>query len=378
MRLRLPAPCLALTSIVAVAAPGCSTTERDENMTGSASVGPTTGSTASAGDTSAGSSDTAASSSGSGGETSGPKFDVGDSGETAGGDDGGGQMGCKKVDFLFVIDNSGSMAEEQSALIASFPKFIEAIKSTLDMAQDYHIMVVDTDAWVYEGCELLCQFGSCLVNPEYVCGQTQPLECEDVLGAGVTYPRGMGASNVDCMFSSGARYMDTTEQDLVGKFSCAARVGTGSTVDPEKPMEAMVAAVSGNGEVGACNQGFLRDDAILVVTFITDEDDDAGDGSNGTVEGWRQALIAAKNGDENAIVVLGLFGDQDLPNAICPPGDPNNGGVAEPSPRLRQFLDSWGDHGFFGSICASSYDEFFLDAVSIIDTTCDDFVPPQG
>ena len=143
-------------------------------------------------------------------------------------------------------------------------------------------------------------------------------------------------------------------------------------------MEAMVQAVGGNGEVATCNQGFIRDDAILVVTFLTDENDDAGDGSAGTVDGWRQALIAAKNGDENAVVVLGLFGDQDLPNPVCPPGDPNNGGVAEPSPRLRQFVDSWGDRGFAGSICEPSYESFFAQAVSIIDTTCEEFIPPQG
>jgi hypothetical protein len=135
-------------------------------------------------------------------------------------------------------------------------------------------------------------------------------------------------------------------------------------------MQAMVEAVTGQGAVATCNDGFLRDDAILVVTFITDEDDNAGDGSEGTVETWRQALIDAKNGDESAIVMLGLFGDDDLPNAIC------NGG-AEVSPRLRQFLDSWGDNGFFGSICADDYDGFFQEAVDIIDTTCDEFIPPE-
>jgi hypothetical protein len=135
-------------------------------------------------------------------------------------------------------------------------------------------------------------------------------------------------------------------------------------------MEAMVAAVSGVGAAGTCNYDFLRDDAILVVTYVTDEDDNAGDGSSGGVDVWRQALIDAKNGDEAAIVVLGLFGDDDLPNAQC------NGG-AETSPRLRSFLDSWGDHGFFGSICAPDYDQFFQAAVDIIDTTCDEFTPPE-
>jgi hypothetical protein len=196
------------------------------------------------------------------------------------------------------------------------------------------------------------------------------MQCEDILGAGVTYPRGANASNMDCNFQNGMRFMTDAEPNLVTAFQCAARVGTDSTNDPERPMEAMVQAVSGGGAVGGCNTGFLRDDAILVVTFITDEDDDANDGSAGSVDTWRQALITAKNGDESAIVMLGLFGDQDLPNAIC-------GSEAEVSPRLRQFLDSWGDQGFFGSICANDYDDFFQAAVDIIDTTCDDFTPPE-
>jgi hypothetical protein len=239
-------------------------------------------------------------------------------------------------------------------------------------------MVIDSDRWVYEQCELLCAFGSCLPNPEYQCGVTTPMECEDILGAGVTYPRGAQASNADCAFSSGARYMDTSEPDLTSAFQCAARVGTGATSDPEKPMEAIVNAVTPSTEAFACNEGFLRDDAILVVTIITDEDDNAADGSGGTVAGWKQALVSAKGGDESAIVVLGLFGDNDQVGATCPPFNPDAGNGAEPSPRLREFVESFGDHGVAGSVCADSYQQFFLDAVGIIDTTCEEFVPPAG
>ena len=301
----------------------------------------------------------------------GPKLDVlgNDTGMPTAGDGGNGD-GCQKVDFLFVIDNSGSMLEEQDNLAGSFPSFINSISSTLDAAQDYHIMVIDTDHWVYAGCPILCAFPLPGVCQGYECGVTQPSQCEDILGAGVTYPKGANASNVDCNFANGKRFMTDAEANLPLTFQCAARVGTDSTDDPERPMEAMAAAVSGVGAAGTCNYDFLRDDAILVVTYITDEDDDAGDGSSGDVNTWRQALIDAKNGDETAVVVLGLFGDDDLPNGIC------NGG-AETSPRLRSFLDSWGDHGFFGSICAPDYDDFFQSAVDIIDTTCDNFTPPE-
>lgn len=320
-----------------------------------------------------------ADSSSDGSADGGTKLDVGAGTGNMSAGEGGDMSGCDKVDFLFIVDNSGSMDDEQSNLINSFPTFISTIQETLDEAQDYHIMVLDSDAYVFSQCEFLCPiaFDTCIGNPDYECGVTQPMECEDILGAGVTYPRGGQASNEDCDFATGARYMDSNQPDLAATFECAAKVGIGSTDDPEKPMEAMVAGVTPNTPAAACNEGFIRDDAILVVTFITDEDDAPGD-SGGTVEGWRAALIAAKGGDEQAVVVLGLFGDGDQPGAICPPFNPDAASGAEPSPRLRQFVDSWGDRGIAGSICAESYEPFFQDAVSVIDTTCDEFEPPAG
>jgi hypothetical protein len=317
--------------------------------------------------------------------------------------DAGDESGCDKVDFLFIIDNSGSMGDEQGNLINSFPQFITTIQDTLDEAQDYHIMVLDVDAYIYEQCQQACDNAppECIVNgvcspmvgpaclfpctlglacstggSGYVCGVTQPEECEDVLGAGVIHPRGQGSSNMECNFSSGARYMDNSEPDLSATFECAAQVGVSSYAGTERPMEAMVQAVSPSTDAATCNEGFIRDDAILVVTFITDEDDAFGD-SAGTPAGWQQALISAKNGDQNAIVVLGLFGDNDQPGAICQDLGSGTDG-AEPSPRLREFVNSFGDKGFFGSVCAPSYDDFFQQAVGLIDVTCDEFIPPQG
>lgn len=316
----------------------------------------------------------------------------------------GSEEGCRKVDFLFVIDNSGSMGGEQDNLIASFPGFIDTIQSTIQDAQDYHIMVIDSDPWLFEGCEAACDANCvdanniCPVLPpapfecfvpcaiygagcfaDYQCDVTEPLECEDVLGAGVVHPRGSEATNQDCDFASGRRYMDSSEPDLGSAFACAAKVGIGSTSSTERPMEAMVQAATPQTDAFVCNEGFIRDDAILVVTFITDEDDGNGD-SSGTVEGWRQALIAAKNGDESAVVVLGLFGDNDMAGSICPPvdDDPDTFEEAEPSERLRNFVNSWGERGFAGSVCANSYNDFFTEAVGIIDTTCEDFTPPEG
>jgi hypothetical protein len=378
-----------LALLLAVAAPACgdsggesasasasagsatSVTSASSNVTGATEPAPTTSGSGSDSEGVAGSTGSGGAT-GTGSSTSGDlKLDVGINESTGG--TGEPTEGCRKVDFLFVIDNSGSMSEEQDNLIASFPSFIQTIQQELKEAQDYHIMVVDSDAYVFSDCETICPlfFNLCPgALDDYQCGITKPEECEDVLGAGVIHPKGQSSSGKNCNFQSQSRYMDITEPDLTASFSCAAKVGTGSTDDPERPMQAMVAAVAPKGESTDCNLGFLRSDAILVVTFITDEDDDAGDGSNGTVEGWKASLIAAKKGDASALVVLGLFGDGDQVNPVCTKD------AAEPSPRLRAFVDSFGDHGVAGSVCSPSYQTFFQEAVAIIDTTCDGFVPP--
>src|SRR5688572_8631367 len=54
--------------------------------------------------------------------TTGDKLDLpGSAGTVA---DDGGRAGCEKVDFLFVVDNSASMEDEQQNPVASFPGFI--------------------------------------------------------------------------------------------------------------------------------------------------------------------------------------------------------------------------------------------------------------
>ncbi len=314
-----------------------------------------------------------------------------------------GEQGCEKVDFLFVIDHSGSMQSEQDALIASFSGFIDAIEERLDQEGTFHIMVTDVDAWVYGACEAdgcqaaaQCEAQSatgecdcafecgmrtlCTEYGDYQCGATQPFECEDVLGAAVTHPRGYGASNTDCAFASGARYIDGSEPDVGSAFACAAQVGIGSS-NPEVPMQAMVEAIRADGDAAACNDGFLRDDAILVVTVITDEDDNGPGGddpvgdSPGTPHDWFDALVAAKGGNADAIVTLSLIGDTGQPGALCQPLDHTTGLGAENCPRIREFTALFGDQGHVASICAASYESFFLEAVDSIGQACDEFVP---
>ena len=294
--------------------------------------------------------------------------------ETECGDwDGTGNPGCGKVDFLFVIDNSASMENDQRILAENFPQFMETIQATLS-AQDYHIMVVDSDsAHQYDGssgCENLCDEPA---SPNYCrgysCGDYLELgPCDMTLGAGITHPIAPAASNQFCDFEGGNRYLMNGDPRLTEAFACAAQVGASGNGN-EAPIGAMLAAVSPEMNAHrACNEGFLRPDAILVVVILSDATGQYSvEQRGGDPAAWRQALLDAKCGREEGIVVLGLLGDSDLRDGECE--DP-----IEASPRLRQFVELFGDRGFLGSICEPDYGPFFSDAVNIIDTACDEYV----
>jgi hypothetical protein len=275
--------------------------------------------------------------------------------------------GCRGVDFLFVVDNSGSMDNEQAALVGAFPGFMQTIADTLDAGSDFHILVADTDAWSN------CGPGNCPaelcrdpIAGDYICEQAFDA-CDKTLGAGVVHPAGQLASNAQCNPAGGNRYILANEPDLVGTFSCMATVGVSGDGD-ETPMDAMVAALADPmNAAGGCNDGFLRDDALLVITFISDDPHyiDSGDPHS-----WYQAVVTAKNGDPAGVVVLGLT--------------PNWPGCREDHPEAirgahwAQFIALWANQGLHGNVCstAAEYVAFFEDAVAPIVDACEGFEPP--
>lgn len=248
------------------------------------------------------------------------------------------EPGCRKIDFLFVVDNSLSMLDEQAALVQSFPRFLEVVEQTVGV-DDFHIMVVDTDG-------------------EPVAAGGAPA-CEDGLGVSSSRSR-----EDNCGIDTGAPFLAAGQAASAEAFACMADVGIVGDSD-ERPVEAMLAAVSeaANAEEG-CNAGFLREDAILVVTLITDEDDEE---SEGDPSDWERALLAIKENRDDSVVMLGLLGDNNLDGGIC------SFLGADAAPRLQELATSLGG---IGSVCASDYTPFFERSVGWIDATCEDFVPP--
>ncbi|MEM6993583.1 MAG: hypothetical protein AAF721_23925 [Myxococcota bacterium] len=257
--------------------------------------------------------------------------------------------GCPAVDLLFVIDNSGSMGDEQLNLAASFPGFIDGISDLLGPATDYHVGVVTTDAYEWNAPE-----------------------CQSLGGLTVRTGGDLSSAAACGPFASGRNFM-TVDDDLDQAFSCAARVGIdGAGI--ERPMEALQGALLDPMEVnGACNQGFLRDDALLVVVLITDEED-AGD-SLGDPTDWYDTVLDAKGGDEDAVVMLSLIG-HDKPNE-CIAAQWTGMMGAEIAPRLLAFTGLF-EHGIVGDVCAADYGAFFADAVEGIADACGIIPTPAG
>jgi hypothetical protein len=291
------------------------------------------------------------------------------------------ESGCKNIDFLFVVDNSQSMSDDQQRLANSFPGFIDAIEEDLEL-EDFHIMVVDSDMNEWESADWECQDGDCTCGPAdqccpAICDQVDQFETVDVcegiacddweLATGCEFELGGGRTRdregLQCPLEGQDRYMTATQPDLTETFECLALVGEYGAPS-ERPMESMVNAVSTLAAPGECNDGFVRDDAILVVTFITDEEDVAK--SVGDPVSWKQSLVGVKQQNEDAVVILGLLNDGDQ-QGVC---EKENEGA----PRLREFADSF-EYGQWGSVCADDYAPFFLEAVSEVIEACNEFDP---
>ena len=97
--------------------------------------------------------------------------------------------------------------------------------------------------------------------------------------------------------------------------------------------------------------------SILVITFISD--DDGNNEVNSPQEAFH-AVLAAKNGDLDKIVTLGLIPAEDN-NCSFTPGAGDH---------WLEFIDNFGVQGLHGPSCDDDYVQFFQDAVDTIIQAC--------
>ena len=275
------------------------------------------------------------------------------------------------------------ISNEQANLIRSVPNFIKSIQNDVQ-AKDFHLLTIDTDEKGQLG-PMKCTGNDCTCSPApdcceftcfdknrtcngYSCEDEPVVACDTTLGAGKRMHATDGAS---CNLSDDRRYFTHNQPNPADTFSCVASVSTSGDGN-ERPIAAMLAAFSKEQQDDdGCNAGFLRKDSLLVATIISDEDETAGEKSGGTPQEWKDALVAAKGGIEEQVVVIGIIGDRDANMPLCPELDEDSATGAGASPRLRQFVEPFGDNGLAVSVFAEDYAPYFAQAVGVVDFACD-------
>lgn len=164
-----------------------------------------------------------------------------------------------EVDVLIVMDNSNTMLEEQEAIGANFASFIQYAEQG---GLDYQIGVTTTDI-MDQGGRLVPIAG--------------PASERIITPASVPSPAALFEQNVD--------------------------VGTTGAL-LEQGLEAAYLALS-PPIATTHNAGFLRSDAVLLLIFVSDEND----GSPRMVSFYADFFLALKNGDPALVKGIAIIGD---------------------------------------------------------------------
>ena len=292
-------------------------------------------------------------------------------GGTDGGGGGGGGGGgsefadaaplevCSKMDILFVIDDSGSMGEEQGNLGQNFPGFINVLDEYMaaDGLLDYRIAVTTT------GRDLDYVLDAGLGLPIPLPITIPPIPMSENGDNGVM--------RQDCGMTK--RWIDRDDGNVASTFSCVANVGTGGP-SLEMPLYATQLALGDRMSDGT-NSGFLRDDALLAVVILTDEDDCSRTDNNFTIGGDQ---CGTNNPDYMPVSSTVAFLDQ-LTGArgrwataviAGPSACSSSFGEASHAANLQEFVSQTGDNAVFSSICDGDLTTALGEAVATFDAAC--------
>lgn len=250
------------------------------------------------------------------------------------------QEATARVDVLWVVDNSASMAAEQGKVAERFSEFFRQL---VQAGVDYHIGVVTSDPAeagvlrAYQGPLVAGCSGCRFLTPAVPCDDVD-VELADVL---------------DDEAALEARLLEACPAQLV--FRRLVRVGVDGSAFEEGFAQA--ARALGADEIDATsglvvgrppdeNEGFLRADASLYVVFVSDEDEGAG--PDGTPVRHFQRLFEALKGtgNENKVTVAAITGypfDAALPPVadVCPVLETTfDGNAANDDPRGADLVEA--------------------------------------
>ncbi|MCP4447874.1 MAG: hypothetical protein GY811_21440 [Myxococcales bacterium] len=252
---------------------------------------------------------------------------------------------ARKIDLVFSVDPSSSMTEELAAMSADvFPAFATALRDIGGGLEDYRVAVID-------GCPTPADFHT------------------------------RGETTTDCSFQSGELWMNSSSTALDAEFSCVGDIYKTSDCsganDDEQPIGAAIASLTPPFSTGE-NSGFLRDDALLVVVTITDEDEcptfpDCNDTSDAKATEIFNSLAGVK-GDVRKMVYLGIGGG--LPDG-CPDTGVGAGAYGGAAPAIltnkvsQLFISE--SRGVSWDLCDGQLEDGLTEAIQVIEQACQDF-----
>lgn len=191
-----------------------------------------------------------------------------------------------KVDVIWVIDGSGTMANHQANLATNFNKFISQFGAK---GFDYQMVVASTDSWLRE---VNYNGGACSSNPNPTNDPNKPYvssaDCFPTLttfGAITQFRDGdIYGSKTGVPGIRSGNYLISSAMlpnDILTTFAINAAVGTRGDGSRESAFQSLRGVLRLNenaesafpGENHTVLSSFRRPDAFLAVIIVTDEDD---------------------------------------------------------------------------------------------------------
>jgi hypothetical protein len=299
---------------------------------------------------------------------------VGGSGADGGGGGGGGgdvcefcdaapTQVCTKMDILFIIDDSGSMGEEQGNLAQNFPQFIEVLDNYMAASGgdlDYRVAVTTT------GRDL-----DYVIEPEIPLPGFPPFPPIPMSENGDN-----GVMRQECGMTK--RWIDRDDGNVASTFSCVAEVGTGGP-SLEMPLYATQLALGDRMDDGV-NTGFLREDALLGVIILTDEDDCSRTDNNFTLGNDQCGSGNSDYMPPSATVNFldELTGSRGRWATAVIAGETScssSFGDAIQAVNLQEFVSLTGENAVFSSICDGDLATPLQQAIATFDAACQTFDP---
>jgi hypothetical protein len=254
------------------------------------------------------------------------------------------------MDIVFVVDDSGSMAEEQSNLATNFPMFATLLQNYTNAdgkKVDFRIGITTTGRTIDYTISL---------------GGTSLPYHED---------GDNGAFRNNC--GGASRWLDSSDPSMASSLGCRANVGT---TGPGIEMPLLMAKYALSERAGDTNANFVRPDALLAIVMITDENDSSTTQNNFTMSATGSSPTNFNAADEVAFLDT-LKGNRTRWAAAAIAGDgdcTSSFGDAVDATRLKEFVTLANANGTtqatFSSICEGNLTTGLMQALATFQTAC--------